>query len=344
MPTGGIPKVVLKEVRYREILYLMGNKDTWDSYFHENEEERSVLCTPRHAPCATPLTAGVEEEECLVFTSLQRSVLLYSSTPCRGPGSKSSENHIKTQMWAKIFSDTFLIGSEEIGVNWEYHLKIPGNGGCGSFRSDSAAIIFNGANQQFPFFITEFENDGFAVHKDAVVVVAETAFEYNRMLTVAYYLSEDEVNATRLHIGLVNGTTIRLNQEADVASVLKIVAYLRTNVSRWIICCLTGQQSYEMEHLYPDSTRPSSAGLSASIDDLVMPLLFAFRQVFRWSYRTYVVKELLKIYYQTCGRKPESISLYQEGISNNQFKTVLELEISEINAACGSLEANYKLT
>jgi len=26
------------------------------------------------------------------------SVLLYSSTPCRGPGSKSSENHIKSQM------------------------------------------------------------------------------------------------------------------------------------------------------------------------------------------------------------------------------------------------------
>ncbi|CAG8668002.1 9284_t:CDS:2 [Funneliformis caledonium] len=139
------------------------------------------------------------------------SVILYSSTPCRGPGSKSSENHIKSQMWAKIFSDTFLIGSEEIGVNWEYHHKIPGNGGCGSSRSDFAAVIFNGANQQFPFFITEFENDGFAVHKDAVAVVAETAFEYNRMLAVAYYLSEDEVNATRLHIGLVNGTTIHLS-------------------------------------------------------------------------------------------------------------------------------------
>ena len=37
-------------------------------------------------------------------------------------------------------------------------------------------------------------------------MVAETAFEYNRMLAVAHYLSEDEVNATRLHIGLVNGT------------------------------------------------------------------------------------------------------------------------------------------
>jgi hypothetical protein len=188
------------------------------------------------------------------------SVLLYSSTPCRGPGSKSSENHVKSQLWAKIFSDAFLIGSEEIGVNWEYHHQIPGNGGCGSARSDFAAVIFNGSNQQFPFFITEFESDGFAVHKDTVAVVAEAAFEYNRILAVAYYLSEDEVNATRLHIGLVNGTTIRLSsmktvydetnrsliyvyedngvtfkihtgdQEADIASVLKLVAYLRTNV------------------------------------------------------------------------------------------------------------------
>ncbi|CAG8568860.1 10436_t:CDS:2 [Funneliformis caledonium] len=235
MPTGGIPKIVLKEVRYRE--------------------ERSVLCTPRHAPlCATSLTAGVEEEECLVFTSLQRSVLLYSSTPCRGPG-------------------------KEIGVNWEYHLKIPGNGGCGSFRSDSAAIIFNGANQQFPFFITEFENDGFAVHKDAVVVVEETAFEYNRMLTVAYYLSEDEC---LIYAYEGNGVTFKLHtgdQEADVASVLN------------------------------DSTRPSSADLSASIDTKGS------------RYATPI---------RTCGRKPESIYLYREGISNNQFKTVLELEISEI--------------
>ncbi|CAG8691205.1 9038_t:CDS:2, partial [Funneliformis mosseae] len=154
----------------------------------------------------------------------------------RGPGSKSSENHIKSQMWTKIFSDSFLIGSEEIGVNWEYHHKFPGNVGCGSSRSDFAAVIFNGANQQFPFFITEFENDGFAVYKDAVAVVAETAFEYDRMLAVAYYLSEDESmmkQSALIYAYEDNGVTFKLHtgdQQADIASVLKLVAYLRTNV------------------------------------------------------------------------------------------------------------------
>ncbi|CAG8535824.1 9221_t:CDS:2 [Ambispora gerdemannii] len=188
------------------------------------------------------------------------SVISYTSIPCRGPGSKPSENHIKAQMWAKIFSDTFLANSDDTDVNWEYHHQIPGNGGSGSARSDFAAIIFNCIDQQFPFFIVESETDGFATHKDEIVVAAEAAFEYNRILATAYYLSEDEVNATRLHIGLINGTTIHLglmkpiydeekksliysyeankftfklhtgNQEDDIASALKLVAYLRANV------------------------------------------------------------------------------------------------------------------
>src|SRR3954447_17486457 len=98
-------------------------------------------------------------------------------------------------MWTKIFSDTFLIGSEDIDVNWEYHHQISGNGGNGSARSDFTAVIFNSIDRQFPFFIVEFETDGFVVHKDAITVVVETAFEYNRILASVYYLSEDEVNA-----------------------------------------------------------------------------------------------------------------------------------------------------
>ncbi|CAG8477322.1 6122_t:CDS:1, partial [Cetraspora pellucida] len=188
------------------------------------------------------------------------SVIFYSSTPCRGPGSKPSENHIKSQMWAKIFSDTFLINSDDIDVNWEFHHQISSNGESRSARSDFAAVVFNNTNQQFFFFIVEFETDGFLVHKDKIVVVAEAAFEYNRILTAVYYLSEDEVNSSCLHIGLINGITIHLgsmkliyneekksliyayerdnvtfklytsNQEVNIASALKLVTYLRTNV------------------------------------------------------------------------------------------------------------------
>ncbi|CAG8535224.1 2709_t:CDS:2, partial [Dentiscutata heterogama] len=186
-----------------------------------------------------------------------RELFFYSPTPCRGSGSKPSENYIKSQMWAKIFSDIFLIDSDDIDVNWEYHHQILGNGGSGSARSDFAAVVFNDIDQQFPFFIAEFETDGFLVHKDEMVVAAEAAFKYNRILTAAYYLSEDEVNSSHLHIGLINRTTIHLgliydeekksliyayeinnatfklytgNQEADIASALKLVVYLRTNV------------------------------------------------------------------------------------------------------------------
>ncbi|CAG8726270.1 16321_t:CDS:2, partial [Racocetra persica] len=166
------------------------------------------------------------------------SVIFYSPTPCRGPGSKPSENHIKSQMWAKIFSDTFLIDSDDIDVNWEYHHQIPGNGGSGSARSDIAAVVFNDTDQQFPFFIAEFETDGFSVHKDKMVVAAEAAFEYNRILTAAYYLSEDEPiydeeKKSLIYAYEINNVTFKLytgNQEADIASALKLVAYLRTNV------------------------------------------------------------------------------------------------------------------
>ena len=90
---------------------------------------------------------------------------------------KPSEDNIKAQMWAKILSDTFLIDSDDIDVNWEYHHQIPGNGGSGSSRSDFAAVIFNSTDQQFPFFIVESKTDGFVIHKDEIVVMAEATFD-----------------------------------------------------------------------------------------------------------------------------------------------------------------------
>ena len=43
-----------------------------------------------------------------------------------------------------------------------------------------------------------------------------------------------------------------------------------------------------------------------------------------------MVKELLKTFYQTCGRKPERILFYRDGISDNQFSNVMEAEVRAI--------------
>ncbi|CAG8475082.1 5802_t:CDS:10 [Rhizophagus irregularis] len=57
-----------------------------------------------------------------------------------------------------------------------------------------------------------------------------------------------------------------------------------------------------------------------------------------------IIKELLKAFYQTCGRKPERILFYRDGISENQFLIVRENVIKAINAACKSLDEKYKPT
>ncbi|RIB21200.1 hypothetical protein C2G38_2177350 [Gigaspora rosea] len=48
----------------------------------------------------------------------------------------------------------------------------------------------------------EFEQHGFEVHIDDIVIVAEAAYEFNRILSLMHYPSEKEVNETFLHIGL----------------------------------------------------------------------------------------------------------------------------------------------
>jgi hypothetical protein len=43
-----------------------------------------------------------------------------------------------------------------------------------------------------------------------------------------------------------------------------------------------------------------------------------------------MVKELLKTFYQTCGRKPDRILFYRDGVSEGQFGQVLRGEISAV--------------
>ncbi|KAG9286308.1 hypothetical protein G9A89_014295 [Geosiphon pyriformis] len=57
-----------------------------------------------------------------------------------------------------------------------------------------------------------------------------------------------------------------------------------------------------------------------------------------------MIKELLKTFYQTCGKKPERILMYRDGVSESQFAAVLADEVTAIRAACHSLEPSYKPT
>ncbi|CAG8516305.1 10444_t:CDS:10 [Funneliformis caledonium] len=57
-----------------------------------------------------------------------------------------------------------------------------------------------------------------------------------------------------------------------------------------------------------------------------------------------MTKELLKLFYQTCGRKPERILFYRDGVSEGQFSQVLESEVAAVKAACASLDPKYKPT
>ncbi len=138
------------------------------------------------------------------------SVLCYRSVPSRGPGTGPSENHLKAEMFTKILKDAFSLGLDDFHTNWEYYHQIPGHGGAGSAKSDFVAVVLNDVDQQFSFLTVEFQAKGRGIHKDETVVVAKAAFEFNRILGSFPYLTEDEVNQIRLHIGLAMGTTIRM--------------------------------------------------------------------------------------------------------------------------------------
>jgi hypothetical protein len=201
------------------------------------------------------------------------AVISYIPTPCRGLGSEPSENHIKAELWTNILSNSFSLNNPKFVPLWEFHHLISGNGGQGSAKSNFSAIVSNQNDLQFAFFLIEFEQGGFEVHKDDVVIVAEATHEFNRILSLMHYPSEEEINKLCLHIGLVNGSRIRLgklmpvfdqstliyvyddevlsfnlqtkDEEANIESALQLVVYLRETV------CMDGMRIRYLLNRYP---------------------------------------------------------------------------------------------
>lgn len=88
-----------------------------------------------------------------------------------------------------------------------------------------------------------------------------------------------------------------------------------------------------------DLNLPSIAALCGSMDSRASRYSASIRVQ---SGRTDIIadlgnmaKELLKTFYQSCGRKPERILFYRDGVSEGQFSQVLRGEVD-------ALRGNYK--
>ncbi|KAG0016721.1 Eukaryotic translation initiation factor 2C [Podila clonocystis] len=94
-----------------------------------------------------------------------------------------------------------------------------------------------------------------------------------------------------------------------------------------------------------DNTRPSIEAAVVSLDNRAARYATTVRIQ---TARTETVAdlsdmtvELLKMYYQTCGRKPERILVYRDGISEGQFSTVLKNEVASLRSGCRRLDVKY---
>lgn len=57
-----------------------------------------------------------------------------------------------------------------------------------------------------------------------------------------------------------------------------------------------------------------------------------------------MIVELLKVFFQTCGAKPERIVFYRDGLTEGQCSEVLAYEVDAIRRACATLDPNYRPT
>ncbi|KAI8354349.1 Piwi domain-containing protein [Mortierella sp. GBAus27b] len=102
----------------------------------------------------------------------------------------------------------------------------------------------------------------------------------------------------------------------------------------------------DVSHPAPgDDVRPSIAALVGSMDARASRYAASVRiqsaRTENMVALTDMVVELLKTFFQSCGKKPERILFYRDGVSEGQFAEVLNTEVKAIKAACRRLEATY---
>ncbi|CAG8449158.1 10053_t:CDS:2 [Funneliformis caledonium] len=144
------------------------------------------------------------------------AVISYKATPSRGLGSNPSGNHVKSELWFGIFSTAFKLHHLKFSPTWELQHLIPGHAGQGSTRLDFASIIVNNNDLQFAFFIVEFVTSRFEIHKDEVVVVAELAYEFNRILSQMHHPTEMGISSMLIENEIISFNFQENNVEEKV--------------------------------------------------------------------------------------------------------------------------------
>lgn len=103
----------------------------------------------------------------------------------------------------------------------------------------------------------------------------------------------------------------------------------------------------DVNHPAPGSLNsPSIAALTASLDEQVAQFASTIRhqegRVEIIVNLAEMIIELLRTFYKKTGVKPERILFFRDGISEGQFKQVLNSEVAAIRVACEALDANYR--
>ncbi|KAF0395944.1 hypothetical protein F8M41_010167 [Gigaspora margarita] len=228
--------------------------------------------------------------DALTVVSVVSSIILYKPTPCYGLGSSPSENHIKPELWTKIFSNVFTLDKTKFVPVWELHHLISGNGGEGSAQSDFGAIV---NDLQFPFFLVKFERGGFEIHKDNVVVASEAVYEFNRLVndtrisfsTITPVFNQKESTFVYLNNDkILSYNLITNDMENNIENVLQLVVYLRETICEdglWIETILNREPTrynYELKALLPKL--PNEAFKSRTSETKFTPLSKRGRCVF----------------------------------------------------------------
>ncbi|KAJ3086594.1 hypothetical protein HK100_008652, partial [Physocladia obscura] len=152
---------------------------------------------------------SVSLNSCVVWLALT-AVHSYNAVPRRGPGSTTSEGHLRNEFWAPVLSNCFKLDGLKFLSVWELEHLIPGNAGKGSSKCDFAAATLDAGGIPVPFFIVEFEVGGFATHKDTVVCSSEAVFELGQLIG-KLNVTKAELGELQIFMGLVNDTKITID-------------------------------------------------------------------------------------------------------------------------------------